>query len=701
MTISSTTTFQVFNGGGTTFAVPFTFTANSQVKVYKIDDSASPATVTLQVEGGGSDYTIVGTNVVFNSATAATSRIYVGRLMPMTQTFDPNTTARFDSDSLELELDKIVKMIQELDERLDRGFVSKVGSVSFGEIPSIEDQAGKRLSVNTGETALEWTAEIDAANTADTDNRLLKSDGTSGNIQQTGITVDDSDNVTGVADLTTTGNAIIGGNLTVNGTTTTLSTTNLEIEDNNILINDGGSDATSEGAGLTVDRTGTSGSLIYKDASATKFAAGALASEVDLVGTSSTQTLTGKTIDADGAGNSITNIEDADIKAAANIAHTKMAALTASRAMVTDGDGKASASSVTPTELEYVSGVTSGIQGQINTISSNSGLINYCINAGAEVNTTGWATYADASAATPADGTGGTANITWTRSISSPLRGSASFLLTKDAADRQGEGVSFDFQAEPSDEGQLVAVSGEYSCSADYAHDDIELFIYDKDGEGFLTTYTLSKLRDSGAGDSAKFYFEFIGTAANGQYRMCIHVASTNANAYTVQFDNFNISPVSMQEGDIEILSDVKATGVNGGTFTSGARRTRVLNTQEKSRPWCTLSSNQFTLLSGRYQIIAFCPAYTVNGHRAYLYRTTEVAGVIAMGSTEYAATTVGNSSIIMTEIEIIGTPITYEISHWCGTTRSDNGFGVGSSVGSFNCIYTQVFIKRLGAPRP
>lgn len=59
------------------------------------------------------------------------------------------------------------------------------------------------------------------------------------------------------------------------------------------------------------------------------------------------------------------SILDADL--AGSIAHNKMAALTASRVMETDGSGYASASSVTSTELGYVSGVTSSIQTQLNT----------------------------------------------------------------------------------------------------------------------------------------------------------------------------------------------------------------------------------------------------------------------------------------------------------------------------------------------
>ena len=62
-----------------------------------------------------------------------------------------------------------------------------------------------------------------------------------------------------------------------------------------------------------------------------------------------TQTLTGKTIDADATGNSITNIEDANIKASAAIDATKIA------------DG-----SVTSTEFQYINTLSSNAQDQID-----------------------------------------------------------------------------------------------------------------------------------------------------------------------------------------------------------------------------------------------------------------------------------------------------------------------------------------------
>lgn len=84
----------------------------------------------------------------------------------------------------------------------------------------------------------------------------------------------------------------------------------------------------------------------------------------EVLSNSDTQTVTGKTIDADQ--NTISNIENADIKAAAAIAHNKMAALDPNIVPVTDASGFIIDSAVTDTELGYLSGVTSSIQDQLD-----------------------------------------------------------------------------------------------------------------------------------------------------------------------------------------------------------------------------------------------------------------------------------------------------------------------------------------------
>jgi len=142
---------------------------------------------------------------------------------------------------------------------------------------------------------------------------------------------------------TFSGNVVITGDLTVNGTTTTLNTATLDVEDKNIKINLGGNDALSEGAGITIDRTGTKGSIIYAAASASRFSIGDLGSEVEVVTTTATQTLTNKSLSS---------------AVISNATATTVPYLNASKVLTS--------SSVTPTELGYVSGVTSAIQTQLN-----------------------------------------------------------------------------------------------------------------------------------------------------------------------------------------------------------------------------------------------------------------------------------------------------------------------------------------------
>jgi len=80
---------------------------------------------------------------------------------------------------------------------------------------------------------------------------------------------------------------------------------------------------------------------------------------------SGTQTLTNKTIDA--SNNTILNLADANIASAAAIAYSKLAALTTGRVLQSNAStGFVEASSVTNTELGYLSGVTSAIQTQLN-----------------------------------------------------------------------------------------------------------------------------------------------------------------------------------------------------------------------------------------------------------------------------------------------------------------------------------------------
>lgn len=195
-----------------------------------------------------------------------------------------------------------------------------------------------------------------------TDNAIPRFNGSTGkSLQGSGVTIDDSDNV----DIP--GNLVVDGNFTVSGTTTTVNTATLNVEDANISVNNGGNQAAANSAisGLTVVMSDATDAVFGYDSSlASKFKIGESGSEAEVATVSHTQTFTNKSIDADS--NTLTNIANSAIKAAAAIALNKLAALTASRVPVTDSSGFITASSVTATELGYLSGVTSAVQTQIN-----------------------------------------------------------------------------------------------------------------------------------------------------------------------------------------------------------------------------------------------------------------------------------------------------------------------------------------------
>lgn len=142
-------------------------------------------------------------------------------------------------------------------------------------------------------------------------------------------------------------------------------------------------------------------------------------------------------------------------------------------------------------------------------------------------------------------------------------------------------------------------------------------------------------------------------------------------------------------------VKDVKASGTSGGTFTSGAWQTRDLNTTSGDCSWLSLSSNQITLQSGKYEIEWSAPAYGVDNHQSKLYSISEASDV-EHGNTSVDAATGFNISKSSGETNVtITTATTYEIRHRCATTKATSGFGQSASFGNNN-IYTQVKVTKI-----
>lgn len=143
------------------------------------------------------------------------------------------------------------------------------------------------------------------------------------------------------------------------------------------------------------------------------------------------------------------------------------------------------------------------------------------------------------------------------------------------------------------------------------------------------------------------------------------------------------------------VIQDQKSSTVDGGTFTSGADRTRVLNTLVRNvDSMASLASNQFTLPAGTFYIEWSAPAYAVNGHLSQLYDIT--AGLTVSRSRSVFAT---NGAGITTFSEgwalvTLASSGTYEIRHRCQTSRSTDGFGAATSLGTET--YTEVRIWKV-----
>lgn len=180
---------------------------------------------------------------------------------------------------------------------------------------------------------------------------------------------------------------------------------------------------------------------------------------------------------------------------------------------------------------------------------SGVGGINYITNFDAEVDTAGWATYADAAGVIPVDGNSGTSVVTFTRTTSSPLRGTGSFLFTKDAANRQGEGASYDFTIDSADQAKVLSVSFDYIVSSgtfvagsNNSDSDVICYLFDVTNSRLIEPST-KKLFSNSSTVSDKYESSFQTSSDSVSYRLILHVASTSAIAYALKIDNVLVGP--------------------------------------------------------------------------------------------------------------------------------------------------------------
>jgi hypothetical protein len=142
------------------------------------------------------------------------------------------------------------------------------------------------------------------------------------------------------------------------------------------------------------------------------------------------------------------------------------------------------------------------------------------------------------------------------------------------------------------------------------------------------------------------------------------------------------------------IIAHQGPQGVNGGALTSGAWRTRTLNTEVSDADGIvSIASNRFTLGAGDYQIETFACCYRVRENQLRLYNYSDSAEV-ALGISCFADNDrfSGPNNRLISPLNVIGTK-EFEIQHRVVTTGSA-GMGIDGNFGTEE--FMTVIIRKL-----
>ncbi len=149
----------------------------------------------------------------------------------------------------------------------------------------------------------------------------------------------------------------------------------------------------------------------------------------------------------------------------------------------------------------------------------------------------------------PMTGTGGSPTVTWTRSTSTPLTGTGSFLFTKDAANRMGEGSSYAFSCDNASQAKVLTIecdyivgSGTFVAGSSGIESDVEVWIYDVTNAVMIQPSTYKFFSNSST-TSGHFSATFQTASNSTSYRLILHTATTSASAYTLKFDTVQVAP--------------------------------------------------------------------------------------------------------------------------------------------------------------
>jgi len=152
---------------------------------------------------------------------------------------------------------------------------------------------------------------------------------------------------------------------------------------------------------------------------------------------------------------------------------------------------------------------------------------------------------------------------------------------------------------------------------------------------------------------------------------------ATDRRVWTAQRVKQAIVALSLSPAPDVIIEDIKSSGVNGGSFSSGSWLTRDLNTLTRNvGSIASLGSNQFTLPSGTYYIEWMAPGMRCGSHISRIFNVSDAAQALLGGT---ATTSSATNVVALAEgqgVVTIAASKTFRIEHRGETTANTDGFG-------------------------
>jgi hypothetical protein len=192
-------------------------------------------------------------------------------------------------------------------------------------------------------------------------------------------------------------------------------------------------------------------------------------------------------------------------------------------------------------------------------------------NPGYEQGKSNYSLYADAAGVLPVNMTGGSAHITAAINGTNPIDGIKDLIITKDAADRQGEGISFPFTIPAGMQGNVLQACFRVRTSAAYADSDAIFYLYDVTNAALIAPVTQNIMAYAASTGATEQCFQFQAPINSTSLRGGIHISTVNAAAYTLTIDNFKVQKPRVVNG--AVVTAFKSCTVTG-TWTTNTTYT-------------------------------------------------------------------------------------------------------------------------------